>query len=112
MKVEIIRTPGTPHVHCYLIWCQGCGCPHAIAGGAHFNGDVLRPTFGFAHSYLATLFIPNLCGQPQEYRRCAFLVRDGNITWLPQSNHRLRNQTKALPDFPLAVRAPSMGAPK
>jgi len=90
-----------------FFWCPGCDEPHQViivgdkAWG--FNGDYKKPTF--IPSYL-TWADPNPKALPEypKYRngfRCHSFITDGNIQYLDDCTHSLKNQTVPLPEWKL-----------
>jgi hypothetical protein len=106
-RVEIVRSPDGLHVHAHLVWCPACGFPHAIGGGALWDGEVVRPTFAPAFSFMSLAFTPARCGQGSAVMRCAFELQQGEYHYLSQCTHHLRHATVDCPAWPLVFGAPA-----
>ena len=76
--------PGT-----YLIWCPGCKIPHVFDSRWSFNGDFDKPTF--KPSMLVNKSYPE--------SRCHSFVTDGEIRFLGDCAHELKDQTVPLEAF-------------
>lgn len=84
----------------FFFWCPGCDCVHAVYtnglytvdGVIHnwtFNGDADKPTFR-----------PSLNVSPKNpERQCHSWVTDGQITFLGDCHHDLKNKTVEIPDW-------------
>lgn len=103
MKLKLVVDPRTGAVLSFLLWCPACGGPHMIPGGMPWNGDRNQPSFDLGFSHADFIFTPGQCGRAQEYRRCAFLIREGLISYLAQSNHAMAGETKKLPHWPESI---------
>lgn len=69
----------------WMFWCPGCEEPHWFEDDKwKFNGDQDSPTF--SPSLLIHAGSPNL-------RRCHLFIRDGQIQFLSDSEHKLSGQT-------------------
>lgn len=105
-------------------WCPGCKHTHSVQVGAargpnwSFNGDTERPTFH--PSVLARgiredltdeqleqydrdaekLSRDELLTHPVYGERCHVFVRDGQIQFLDDCSHALKNQTVPIPPWP------------
>lgn len=78
----------------YSFYCPGCKHHHAfyVAGRLvwQFNGDMERPTFS-----------PSLVNNKDDPKtRCHLFLRDGQLQFLGDCWHDLKNQTVPLPDDP------------
>jgi len=81
----------------YLFYCPGCEYHHHVhtltpnAQGKRwdFNGDVDKPTLN--SSLLVNKDYPEL--------RCRSLIKDGNISFLSDCHHHLRDLTVEIPEW-------------
>jgi hypothetical protein len=84
----------------YIFHCNGCRCRHQIfiSGPGpvwSWNQSVNKPTFSPSYRVHApiwngTKMIDNICHS---------FIKDGNISYLPDSTHHLSGQTLPLPDW-------------
>jgi hypothetical protein len=77
----------------YLFWCPGCKQPHYVkVEGEHpvweWNGDMIKPTFSPSIMVRAGIPLQTVCHS---------FVKDGNIQFLGDCHHELKNQTVPLP---------------
>jgi hypothetical protein len=79
----------------FIFECPGCGNCHYINTNPKygtswtFNGDVDKPTVS-----------PSiLVGSLGEVPRCHSFIKDGNIQFLSDCDHLLKNQTVEIPEF-------------
>ena len=79
----------------YMIECPACGCGHLFYTNLSnpkcnwtFDGNLENPTFA-----PSMLVYPNRSGQ----KRCHSFVRDGNIQFLSDCEHHLKDQIVELP---------------
>lgn len=73
-----------------MIFCPGCNCGHIFDSRWTFNGNLERPTF--SPSMLVRYPMKNV------ERICHSFVRDGQIQFLDDCDHKLKGQTVDLPD--------------
>lgn len=83
----------------FLFHCPGCDQVHFfnISGPEPvwtFNGDYVKPTF--SPSLMVNRTYPD--------KRCHSYVRDGQIQFLNDCHHMLKNQTVDLPEWPAGKR--------
>lgn len=79
----------------YQYYCLGCKEIHAFAvitdGGKHeFNMDLEKPTVS-----------PSLLQAFDPKRVCHSFIKEGQIQYLPDCFHELRNKTIELPEYPI-----------
>jgi len=66
----------------WLFWCPGCQTSHRLCKRWSFvNHDVTSPTF-----------TPSLITDP-DGKRCHVIIENGNLKYLDDCHHGLRNQT-------------------
>jgi hypothetical protein len=70
----------------FAFFCPGCKCAHWFNNTWQFNGDVEKPTI--SPSILVT-----------GTKRCHSFVKEGNIQFLSDCDHELKDTTCELPDF-------------
>lgn len=85
------RTDGTKDP---AIFCPACDCYHVFDSRWTFNGDVDKPTFS-----------PSMCVNCVDEKylneqtvRCHSFVRNGQIQYLGDCTHDMKNQTIELPN--------------
>jgi hypothetical protein len=97
----------------FMIFCPGCQCGHRFNHGApqgpnwDFNGDMVRPTINPSLLVTGTQKITDeehrriMAGEQVTPRplRCHSWIRDGNIQFLDDCTHELRNKTVPLAPF-------------
>lgn len=91
MKFRLVTR--TAHEERYAFTCPGCGEPHWVRtrGSApvwRWNGNIQAPTLS-----PAVMVNEHRIGQ-----RCHSAIQAGRIRFFPDSAHRLRGQTVALPE--------------
>jgi len=74
----------------WVIHCPGCKIGHFLDNRWKFNGDLDRPTF--TPSILVKANMPG-------YNRCHSFVTDGDIRFLKDCGHDLKNTTVKLEAF-------------
>ena len=74
----------------YVIECPACDYWHMFDSRWSFNGDFENPTFDPSMMVNANREVGI---------RCHSFVRDGNIQFLDDCDHELRNQTVPLPQI-------------
>lgn len=74
----------------YLFWCPGCNCAHwfSVRGQLiwQWNGDMIKPT---VNPSIRVIGIDT----------CHSFIKDGNIQFLGDCTHKLKNQTVPIPVF-------------
>lgn len=76
-----LRKAGPNH---YNFYCPGCECYHGFNNTWDFNGDMEKPTVS-----------PSLLSSPV---RCHLFIREGNIEYLTDCEHKLAGQIVPLRD--------------
>lgn len=78
----------------WMVFCPGCRCGHFFPEGRWtFNGDSDRPTFN------PSMLIITSDAARGKVHLCHSFVRDGQIQFLSDCEHKLAGQTVELPDF-------------
>ena len=95
-------------VYGHAIFCPGCKTTHIFDHRWHFNGDLVRPTFGPTPTSRSYSMLVN---QSDPRTRCHSFVTDGRIRFLNDCWHELRGQTVDLEDF-TEPHAPGTAAPE
>lgn len=83
------------------IYCPGCKITHVIYVDSAFNRERKLPVWGFNGDYEKPTFTPSLLvrynwGPEQRPVVCHSFITDGQIQYLSDSTHALKNQTAAL----------------
>lgn len=93
--------PESETVNQLQFMCPGCKEMHALNTTWQFNGDLNKPTVN--PSVLVTRPAnPNAAEGFEKYRiaqRCHSFIKDGDIQFLDDCTHDLKNQTVALPEI-------------
>lgn len=88
MKVKKI-TCGSKGKFQWEIMCPGCQWVHAMSPHIHsFNGNMENPTFS-----------PSLLSDNIPGKRCHSYINNGQIRFLGDCDHELKNQTVELPEI-------------
>ena len=97
----------------YAFFCQACYSPHVIPTGPgqqgwHFDGNLEQPTFSPSILVRSGSAIdPTFRDEPGDPPRvCHSFVRDGQIQYLGDCDHRLAGQTLPLVEWPEALWGP------
>lgn len=90
-ELKIVRelTDTTKTHKAYVIFCPGCQCGHAFDSRWTFNGDMTKPTFSPSM----------LVNKDDPKSRCHSFVENGNIRFLDDCFHELKNKTVPLEPF-------------
>ena len=75
----------------YLFQCPGCSKPHPFDERWTFNGDMEKPTF-------RPSLLVNKSNHPGELR-CHSFVTNGEIRFLSDCDHDLKNKIVEIPDW-------------
>lgn len=97
--MKLITTNHKDGSRSYSFNCPGCGRHHAIRVGNSdgpswsFNGDMDKPTF-------SPSILDRIALTGGGYRNgCHFFIRDGEIQFCGDSEHKLAGQTVDLPEI-------------
>lgn len=74
----------------YLFICPGCNCEHAFDERWQFNQDFEKPTI--SPSFLQRGFL-GFKNEKKFYGTCHSFIKDGEIQFLSDCSHDLKNQT-------------------
>lgn len=91
-KFEKLNDLSENGIETYWFQCPGCRNAHPVRtagpGAWQWNGDVDRPTIQ-----------PSLVCDPNGQYRCHSFITDGQIQFLSDCFHELKNQTVEIPDW-------------
>ncbi len=81
----------------YVFFCPGCKNSHPVRVKA---ANVTAPCWGWNGSLDSPTFTPSLlCNQSYPESRCHSFITDGNIQFLGDCWHLLKNQTVEIPEW-------------